>query len=333
MNKIATGLRFPWPAVVLMTILLSAWPLKISWSADDMVPTVAVRATSRVKGEKVYLADLAMIHAGNTLKEQLSRICLGFSPRPGQSVEWRGRWIASRVRANTALPKGAVVRAPEVVRVVRSWQQLDEEDLLRRYRDFVAQHLKDQKADFRIGRFRVIGNGPIPVGSIRVTLTGPLNSRFVGHTSLSAVVRVDGKVARRLGLNGWVDRFENVVCTRRGLSRHAMITGEDVYLEKRNISRLSGNVARSLASVVGKQLKHAVRANAVLMTNAVELPPLIQKGDRVKIVAESAALKITALGIAQGSGAAGDRIRVKNVMNKKVIVASVVDRSTVRVEF
>ncbi|MBW2108083.1 MAG: flagellar basal body P-ring formation protein FlgA [Deltaproteobacteria bacterium] len=333
MNEMITGRRFLKAMVAWVTVLSSVLPFGVSWSAGITRPAVTVKAASRVKGEKVYLADLAVIHADNALKECLSKICLGLSPRPGKSVEWCGDWIASRVRANRAFPKNAVVQAPEVVRVVRSWQHLDEEDLLRRYKGFVAQHLKDQKTDFRVARFRVSGNGPIPEGRVRVTLSGPPNSRFMGHMSLSAVVRVDGKVVRRLGLSGWVDRFENVVCTLRRLNRHAMVTDKDVCLEKRNISRLPGNVARSLDSVVGKRLKHAVRANAVLMANAVEEPPLIQKGDRVKIVAESAALKITALGIAQGPGAAGDRIRVRNVMNKKVIVASVVDRSTVRVEF
>jgi flagella basal body P-ring formation protein FlgA len=53
----------------------------------------------------------------------------------------------------------------------------------------------------------------------------------------------------------------------------------------------------------------------------------------VTIVAESSSLRITALGVAEGQGSEGEYIRVKNLLNDKVIAASVVDSSTVRVPF
>jgi flagella basal body P-ring formation protein FlgA len=69
------------------------------------------------------------------------------------------------------------------------------------------------------------------------------------------------------------------------------------------------------------------------LANGIERPPLIKKGDRVTIVAESSTLLVTASGIAQDQGSAGDQILVRNHMSDKDIIASVVDASTVKVEF
>jgi flagella basal body P-ring formation protein FlgA len=88
-----------------------------------------------------------------------------------------------------------------------------------------------------------------------------------------------------------------------------------------------------MADVVGKRMKHAVKAGTVLLANMVEEPPLIEKGDRVTVVAQSPCLIVTVPGIAQGKGGAGDYIRVRNSMSKKDIVGCIIDASTVRVKF
>ena len=88
-----------------------------------------------------------------------------------------------------------------------------------------------------------------------------------------------------------------------------------------------------MQDVIGKRVKQALKADKVLLANMVEHPPLIKRGDTVTIVAESSNLLVTALGIAQTKGGPGDQIRVKNCMNRKEIIARIVNASTVKVEF
>jgi flagella basal body P-ring formation protein FlgA len=179
----------------------------------------------------------------------------------------------------------------------------------------------------------VIRKGSLPEGKIGVEVVRQADGRLLGYVSLTAIVRVDGKIERRVVLSGWVDRFENVVCTSRSLRRNCILTEDDVSTKRRNISKLPYNVLTSMKGVVGKRIKHAVKADKVLLANMVEDPPLIKRGDKVTIVAESSAILVTALGIAQTKGGLGDQIRVKNCMNRKEIIARVVNASTVRVEF
>jgi flagella basal body P-ring formation protein FlgA len=155
----------------------------------------------------------------------------------------------------------------------------------------------------------------------------------MGHVTLPASVKVNGKQVRRLILSGWIDSFEEVVCASQPLTRGTILTPEDLSLEKRNVSKLPANVLRSSEFLAGKRLKRSVKEGTVFLANAVDVPPLIKKGDRVTIVVESSTLRITAAGVAKGQGSAGEQIRVQNLMNDKEIFAAVVDSSTVKVNF
>ncbi len=71
----------------------------------------------------------------------------------------------------------------------------------------------------------------------------------------------------------------------------------------------------------------------VFRTDIVERPPMVKRNDRVSIVAESEALRITAAGEVKESGCRGDRVKVVNLNSNKEIIARVLDPQTVRVEF
>ena len=294
---------------------------------------VAVKEEAWIKGEKVYLKDIAAIEGPARLKEQLGAIYLGYAPGPAKHRTLKGSWIESKIRSRKCFPSDAAVRIPESVRIGRTWQSIREKRFLEMFNAYIARQLKPHEADFRVSRFKVIGNDSLPEGKIRIEPVRQADARLLGHVSLTAIVRVDGKIERRVVLSGWVDRFEHVVCTTRSLTRSSIITEDDISTKRSNISRLPHNVLTSTQNVVGKRLKHALKADTVLLANMVEEPPLIKRGDTVTILAESSTLLVTALGVAQTKGGLGDQIRVKNCMNKKEIIARIVNASTVKVAF
>ncbi|HID29756.1 MAG TPA: flagellar basal body P-ring formation protein FlgA [Desulfobacterales bacterium] len=294
---------------------------------------IAVKKEAWIKGEKVYLKDIAAIEGPVRLREGLAAICLGHAPAPAKQRIFKGSWIESKIRSRKCLPADAAVRVPESVVIGRTWQSIREKRFLSIFNGYIASQLKTREADFRVSRFKVIGNGSLPEGEIKVQPVRQADARLLGHVSLTAIVRVDGKIERRVVLSGWVDRFEDVVCTTRSLTRSRIITEDDLGTTRRNISRLPHNVLASTQDVIGKRLKQTLKADAVLLANMVEKPPLIKRGDRVTIVAESSTLLITALGVAQTKGGIGDQVRVKNCMNKKEVIARIVDASTVKVKF
>jgi len=334
MKNTKSALTGYFKAASLVTMILAQWTIlnfSVGWA--QTASCIVVKEASWVKADKVYLKDVAIIDAPPALQERLGMIHLAFAPNPGKDKTLHGSWIASKIHSNRWLPSDTIVKVPEYIRVERTSQFIEDDSLLRRYTDFIAQRLGRQETDFRILRFKVSGNGLLPEGELEVEVRNRAEGDFMGYVSLPAIVKVNGEEERRLILSGWIDRFENVVCTSRPLARRTILTEEDLCLEKRNISKLPTNVLQSSEFLVGKQLKRSVDAGTVLTANVVDVPPLIKKGDRVTIVAESSCLRITALGVAKGKGSAGEYIRVENLMNNKEIVASVVDSSTVKVHF
>jgi flagella basal body P-ring formation protein FlgA len=76
-----------------------------------------------------------------------------------------------------------------------------------------------------------------------------------------------------------------------------------------------------------------VDSGAALRPDMVESPPLVKNGDRVRIVAESAGLRISAFGQVKQRGARGELIPVMNLDSNKVVHARVLDAQTVTIDF
>lgn len=319
--------------VVLATLIAVSLAYGLPHARADVQTRVTVKDQAWVRGEKVYLKDIASIEGAPRVRERLGTISLAYAPSPGRHKTLYGSWIEGKVRSKRWLPANVRLNIPALVRIARTSQTIPEESFLRQYTSYMTQQLGVPEGDFRISRFRVVGNGPLPEGKLRVELTDQAGGRRMGHVSLRAIVRVDGKIERRVVLSAWVDRFEKVVCTVRPLERHAILAAEDLTLERRNISKLPASVLKAVEGVAGRRLKHRLKVGSVVLANTIEEPPLITKGDRVTIIAELPNLVVTAVGIAQDKGSSGDQIRVRNCMSKKEIIARVVDGSTVKVDF
>jgi flagella basal body P-ring formation protein FlgA len=316
---------------VVVTAFVAGIDCGAVWSETE--PSVLVDGEVWVPGDKVYLADIARLTGASDWDRCIENTYLALSPDAGKLKTLHGSWIASKIRATGCLPENVTLVIPDYVRVGRAYQTIQDETLERRFAEFVADHLNDANSEFRVSRFRAVGNGPVPEGAMRIELVPQSDREFMGYVSLNATVYVDNKLQKRLVLSGWIDRLEDVVCLRRAVGSDVVLSNDDLVIERKNITRLAGKAIRSVEEAVGKRVKHSVRAGDVLLAHGIERPPLIKKGDRVTIMAQSSTLLVTALGIAQDQGCAGDQILVRNHMSDKDIIASVVDASTVKVEF
>jgi len=319
--------------ILLATVIAIVAASSFCESRADVRTRIRVREEAWIKGEKVYLKDIAGIEGTARLRDRLGVIYLGHAPKPGRDKTLKGVWIESKIRSKRWLPAGTALSIPGSVKINRSSQSIHEKRFLDLFNGYIARQLDGRKADFRVSRFKVIGNGPLAEGKLGIELVHQVDRELLGYVSLTAIVRVDGKVERRVVLSGWVDRFEDVLCASRSLARGSIITGDDISTNRKNISRLPQNLLTGMEEVVGKRLKHALDPGTVMLANMVEDPPLIKKGDRVTIVAESPTILVTALGIAQAKGGLGSQIRVKNCMSRKEVIARIVNASTVRVGF
>lgn len=127
----------------------------------------------------------------------------------------------------------------------------------------------------------------------------------------------------------WVD----VVLLSKPLRERQMVDADDIYVGKKELSKLPAGYIDDIKHVSGKRVKRFAGTNSILTENVLEYPPVFKRGDKVFIVAESEALKVTAVGVAGEDGYRGRPVRVTNMQSKKEVIGEVVDNGTVIVNF
>lgn len=199
------------------------------------------------------------------------------------------------------------------------------------YKDFVYAHMPWPREDVVISR--VHAGEVIVLPDSRFTFeVMPPNGSYLGDTALRVVFRVNGREVRKVRIFGHIDICREVVCMTHSMRRHEVIQEDDLCTARRNISRISNAAISDIREAVGKRLVSSVRAGEIIKRDMVELTPIIKKGDRVAIIADTEMLLIRARGEAMEGGAEGEMIRVRNSKSKKEVYARVIDASTVQLE-
>ncbi len=311
-------------------ILLTSYGFSVA--GEDSALSIVVKSKASVRGDKIYLKDIAQIKGERNITQKIGSVCLGSSSRPGNTRSLKGERILTILRSKRFWPVNATITSPETVEVTRRSRIVSKEwykDLFYRY---VADRIEDN-ADFSISNFKVTGNRPVPEGAVTQKIADNSNKKMLGYMSVTAFVYIDNKREQRVMLSGWVNVYKKVFCAVRTLKRNEVVTENDVKLVRKDISKLPLNIVSDAKAVMGQRLKHYVRSGEYLRGDMLEDVPVVNKGDHVVIVAESVALRVTVIGKTLEEGCPGDMIKVKNSVSKKIISARVIDASTVKVQF
>jgi len=299
----------------------------------DAKPSSAVTLYSDVTltGSRIYVKDVIESESNVRFPPEARDLALLDAPAPGNDKWLPGKWVASIIRAKGRLPKAVVIATPEQIHVRRAYQTIAPEQLEKFFSDYVARRIEDP--EFTITRIKTSGTDKFPVGDVTLQVLEPEPRQITGRISLRVRVEVGGEKFGWLTLSGWVERYDTVVCTSRYLSRGTVLAPDDVQYKRMNISRLPGAVVRDLDGAIGKRLRRDMKAGNYLRQNMLAVPPLIQKGDKVKLVARGGNIRIVTYGTAKESGGAGEQIRIENMTSEKTILGRVRDASTVDVIF
>ena len=212
-------------------------------------------------------------------------------------------------------------------------QTVSEAPYRKLFLDYVCAHLGKDESQVVVSRFKVWGEKPLPPGKLNFHLFQRDKGGFDRQVRLTAIAAVNGIGQCEVQMTGWVDVFESVLCASRSLKKGEILKEGDVILVKRNLSQLPGNLLTDPKEALGLMVKHSIPENASLREGMLEKPPALVKGDKVTILVERGGLRLRALGKALERGRPGEVIKVENTMNKREIYATVMDGSTVRVDF
>ena len=179
----------------------------------------------------------------------------------------------------------------------------------------------------------------LPGSRIEVT-AGSLDLRLqlpACQLPLRAVVARDAQPASRMAVpvqcpqeGGWTVRvplqvqlFRHALVASRPLLRGDGVSGADVHVEERDVTRLGYGYIESLEQVAGRSLARAVASGSVLTPGMLGGRRMVRAGDHVEMMARLDGIEVRANGVALGSGDNGARLRVRNESSGKVVDAMV----------
>lgn len=157
----------------------------------------------------------------------------------------------------------------------------------------------------------------------------PAGSRPVGATTVG--VRCPGSSPWSLYIPVRVQIFADIVVAARALARGVPLTASDITLSRQDLATIPGSALTDTTQVVGKRLRYPVATGAALNAGLLDLPPLVKRGQTVTILSAGQGLEVRTAGEALTDGTSGETIRVRNLLTRKIIQATVQDVGLVRV--
>jgi flagella basal body P-ring formation protein FlgA len=304
------------------------------YSSGSDLTTIAFLKKAEVTEDTVQLGDIADIKGGNqAFLQRLRTLVIGKSPLPGKSCEIKGAYVKTRLKHNDIPLSQVIFRNEAKIEVSRSFIEVHEKEIEKIVYDFIYGNAPWDRNKMRVTNIRVAKQIILPEGHVTYTVSPLHHSDLLGTEVLPIIFKVDGTVQKKMWATVDIALFGEVVVTKKPLGRYQVITEDDIQLQEVDMAQVPSTVVTSCEEVLGKRTKRAINANVVLKNNLIELPPLVKRGDIVKIIAQSDTLKISAIGEIKQKGHRGERVRVENLGSRKEIYARVVDSQCVKVDF
>lgn len=333
-------------SALLAIVIAIAQPVEARQGVSVENGSVAPRAVIRVKesatvqGKEILLKDLADITAQDrALSETLAALPVGQAPPPGLTRTFDPALIIVKLRQYRIDPAGIHIESPRQVAVAGAHRVIESGALFEAARAAVLRGREKEVERLTVRHDALPPDLVVPPGEVelrarpRLASACPEPCRRIDLGSIPVVVEawIDGRLYRTVSLTVRLSLVREVVVVNNPLPRHTMIRAADVRRERRDVGPLAHEPLEDPALAIGRRTTRMLAMGDIVLSDAVELPPLIRKGDVVTLAVERPGLFVTAKGIAQEAGRAGESVRVKNTASGREILGKVETDKTIRV--
>lgn len=140
------------------------------------------------------------------------------------------------------------------------------------------------------------------------------------------------------GGNGWEiavtvkpDIYLPILVAKTPLERGKLLAASDVEIKKKNITGLRDGYVTTPDEVLGLRIKKRIRDMQPISLSQLDQPVMVERGQRVVMVAEQDGIEAKMIGEAQKKGRKGDLIPVKNLNSQRIVSAMVDNIGVVRI--
>lgn len=132
-------------------------------------------------------------------------------------------------------------------------------------------------------------------------------------------------------ISGQIKTERSVVKANRVLRAGDTLQADDLRMEKSDVSYIK-DYYTDPQQILGRKVNRAISASSTISSVDIQRNYDVKQGQIVRVVAGNETFEIVSQAVAQDSGVVGDTVRVRNVVNQKIVSGRVLDKGLVRVE-
>lgn len=320
------------PVASLFMVCFLLFPSVAPCASDQIRLTLKEKVV--IDHDGVRLADVASIsHASKNAAIALGKIRVANSPLPGQTRFVSVDYLRIRLRKAGFHTDTMIFKGAQDVQISRTAATVPRDTIIRAVESAIRRQMPWRKEDVTIGDIDFDDDIPLPTGQLTHRIVPNRNEDYLGQTVLALHLYVDGKAVRKTWVHADISVITDVVEVIRPLGKHQRIEQEDVAIVRRDLADLSSDTVRSIETALGNRTTQMIYPHTVLKAGMFSLPPLVKRGDIVKIVANAGPMTITATGKVKQKGCKGDMVHVINTDSNRVVTARVIGPGAVEVDF
>ncbi len=291
---------------------------------------VHFRPQNRVSTKFITLADIADIPTNSDLAKALGSQIIGPSPSPGETSSFDSGQIAIKLGNKLSLPSSVAWKGASKVQVENKGIEIGTKRTLSYIDDFLTLH----KAELPKAKIQFVPRSlPLPFilpdGEVSVEVL-PSDPSILGSSRFALIFKVNGKVKKNMSVSGKIEALAHVAIAVTPIKKGSILRPKQIAMQLLDIAQFR-SPCLDPREILGKRAKRTIKAGSIIEHYKVEFPPLVKKGQLVKIMLKYRDMFISASGIARMNGKKNEIIRVQNSSSKKLIYCRVIAPGIVEV--
>lgn len=154
----------------------------------------------------------------------------------------------------------------------------------------------------------------------------------IGPFTLLAETIEQGKTIKRVQISVQIRKFASVLVVTDRIARHKLLLNSMFEMKRMEITSLREQPVSVADTILGFRSARNLPKGKILTYGVMEQVPDIEVGREISIVFNQSGFKITVPGRAMQDGKRGEFVRVKNLTSGRIIMARVIDKSSVAIE-
>lgn len=304
--------------------ILGSLALVVGWAAPparagDPPAVIHLHDSVHTDGRTVALGDVARIEAPDAAEQaRLAEIPVCFAPVAGATRSIDRAYVALKLEQHGIAVETVRLEGAETVDITAATSRISAD----RIRTTIEQAVRDAMPwspdEVEIRAPRAIRDLRVAASDPELHVEFDPDEDFVGSTLARLRVYGEDELLDTAAYRFHVAVFRDVYVARAAVPRGTVLTTRDLRPQRYDIARLGTDYITDVEQLVGKRTKRTLRPGLPVTAAMVEAPPVVDRGDRVRVDLPGERFLISMNGRALESGAVGSVIRIELATERRV---------------